>query len=246
ERWLSLDPACSAPLEKIGHEPIDRGGQQGAWHGHEVCLRHAAWHGDRLVQRIRWSQTRNRPDIPKVCSKEPIELLFIIGIEVVPIPPEPIAAFGGIEFVPGGLRAIRGKRGSDFGEMGSGVTDEVPSPIIFLVADPDLIVLIDPRTGVKVADAMRDRRGLERLGDRCGRGASVVVIERAGRAGLVEKREKLFATLVVMFPWIFPVKDNGDGDLFLRRVVNDLAYPAKDILGGSIGSSLVVDEPKGI
>ena len=51
----------------------------------------------------------------------------------------------------------------------------------------------------------------------------VVVIERAGRAGLIEEREKLFATLVVMFPRIFPVKDDGDGDLFLRRVVNDLA-----------------------
>src|SRR5437868_8290891 len=127
ERWLSLDPACAAPLEKLGYEPIDRGGQQGQWHGHEVCLWHAAWNGDWLIQRIRWSQPRNRPDIPKMRSEEPIELLFIIGIEVVSIPPEPIAAFGGIEFVPGGLRAIRGERGNDFGEMGSVVTHEVRS-----------------------------------------------------------------------------------------------------------------------
>ena len=76
--------------------------------------------------------------------EEPIELLFVVCIKVVPIPPEPIAAFGGIEFVPGGLRAIRGERGSDFSEMGSRVTYQVPSSIVFLVANPDLVVLIDP------------------------------------------------------------------------------------------------------
>jgi hypothetical protein len=79
-----------------------------------------------------------------VGSKEPIELLFVVGIKVVPIPPEPIAAFGGIEFVPGGLRALRGECGRNFCETGSSLTHQIPSPIVFLMADPDLIVLIDP------------------------------------------------------------------------------------------------------
>ena len=112
--------------------------------GHEVCLRHAAGTADRLIQQVRWRQSRDRPHVPKVGPKEPIELVFVVGIEVVPIPPEPIAAFGGIEFVPGGLCAIRGERGRNLGKTGSSLTHQVPSPIVFLVADPDLVVLIDP------------------------------------------------------------------------------------------------------
>ena len=60
---------------------------------------------------------------------------------------------------------------------------------------------------------MRGWRGFECFGDRRGGGANRVVIERAGRAGLVEEREKLFSTFVVVFPWIFPVEHNCDGNL---------------------------------
>ena len=99
---------------------------------------------------------------------------------------------------------------------------------------------------MEVADSMPGRRGFERFGDRRGGRANRVAIERAGRAGLVEEREKLFASLVVVLPWVFPVEHNCDGDLFLRRIVNDVAQPTKDIFGGHVRSGFVVDEPKGI
>src|SRR5262245_43952905 len=112
-------------------------------------------------------------------SKEPIELLLIVGIEIFPIPPEPIAAFGGIEFIPGCLYAIRGKSGSDFGETRSRVTDQIPPPIVLLVADPDLVVLVDPGTGMEVADSSCRRRSFERVRDCRSGGANAVVIECA-------------------------------------------------------------------
>ena len=99
---------------------------------------------------------------------------------------------------------------------------------------------------MKVADPMCGGRGLERFGDRGGGGANGAAIECAGRAGLVEEGEKLFASLMVVLPWVFTVQHNCDGDLLLRRVVDDLAQPAKDILGRHLRGSLVVDEPKGI
>ena len=99
---------------------------------------------------------------------------------------------------------------------------------------------------MEVADPPSGWRGFERFGDRRGGGANRVVIERAGRAGLVEEREKLFAPLVVVFPWIFPVEHNGDGHLVLRRLVNNVAQPTKNIFCGRFRSGLMVDEPKGI
>src|SRR6185295_17061231 len=99
---------------------------------------------------------------------------------------------------------------------------------------------------MEVADPTSGWRGFKRVGNRRGGGANRVVIERSGRAGLVEDREKLFAPLVIVFPWIFPVEHNRNGDLVLRRFVNDLAQPTKNILGGRFRSGLMVDEPKGI
>ena len=50
KRRLSLDPACSAPLKKVGYESIDGRVQQGERHGHEVFLKQAAGTTDRLIQ----------------------------------------------------------------------------------------------------------------------------------------------------------------------------------------------------
>ena len=99
---------------------------------------------------------------------------------------------------------------------------------------------------MEVADPASGRRCFERFGNRGGGGANGIAIERAGRAGLIEKREKLFASLVVMLPGIFPVEHNRDGDLFLRRIVNDLPQPAEDIVCCHLRSRLVVDEAEGI
>ena len=99
---------------------------------------------------------------------------------------------------------------------------------------------------MKMADPVCGRCGLERFGDRGSGGANGIAIECAGREGLVEEREKLFASFMVMFPRVFPVQHNRDGDLFLRRVVHDLAQPAKDIFGRHFRGGFVVDEPKGI
>src|SRR5438132_602573 len=99
---------------------------------------------------------------------------------------------------------------------------------------------------MEVADPPSGWRCFECVGNRRAGGANRIVIERAGRAGIVEEREKLFATPVVVFPWIFPVEHNRDGHLVLGRFVNEVAQPTKKILFGGFRSGLMVDEPKGI
>src|SRR5690348_4788542 len=85
-----------------------------------------------------------RPDIAEMRTKEPIEFRFEIGIEIIAVPPEPVTAFGGVQFMPCRPRAINGKTRRDSRKLCAGVTEEIPSAIIFLVPDPNLVIRIDP------------------------------------------------------------------------------------------------------
>ena len=86
------------------------------------------------------------PDIAEMRTKEPVEFRFEIGIEIIAVPPEPVAAFGGVQFMPGRPRAIRWKSRRDFHKSRAGVTEKIPSAIVFLVSDPNLVIGIDPGT----------------------------------------------------------------------------------------------------
>ena len=87
-----------------------------------------------------------RPDIAEMRTKEPVEFRFEIGIEIVAVPPEPVAAFRGVQFLPGRPRAVRRKTRCDLHKSRAGVTEEIPSAIVFLVSDPNLVIGIDPGT----------------------------------------------------------------------------------------------------
>ena len=85
-----------------------------------------------------------RPDIAEMSSKEPVEFRFEIGIEIITVPPEPVTAFSGIQFLPGRPRAVRRKAWREIHKLCAGMTEEIPSAIVFVVPDPNLVVGIDP------------------------------------------------------------------------------------------------------
>ena len=64
---------------------------------------------DRVVQLIGRRDAHMRPDIAEMRSKEPVEFRLEIGIEIIAVPPEPVAAFGGVQFLPGRSRVVRRK-----------------------------------------------------------------------------------------------------------------------------------------
>src|SRR5256885_8813032 len=98
---------------------------------------------------------------------------------------------------------------------------------------------------MEVADPPSGWRCFECVGNRRAGGANRIVIERAGRAGIEEEREKLFATPVVVFPWIFSVENNRDGHLVMRRFVDEVAQATKNILFGGFERGLLVHEAAG-
>ena len=60
--------------------------------------------------------------------------------------------------------------------------------------------------------------------------------------GFVQERKESFAAVVIMFPRVFAVQNDGDDDLLLRRIVENAPQAPQDILGRGFGRRLVVDE----
>lgn len=144
KRGPGINASRAAPFEKVGHHAVDCRIQQDERLLDRIGFRGDGLGRDRVVQLIGRRNAHMCPDIAKMRTKEAIEFRFEIGIEIVAVPPEPIAAFGGVQFVPGRSRAIRRKTRRDIHKLCAGVTEEIPSMIVFVVPDPNLVIGIDP------------------------------------------------------------------------------------------------------
>src|SRR3990167_2375393 len=64
--------------------------------------------------------------------------------------------------------------------------------------------------------------------------------------GTIEAREEVLAAVMVMLPGIFTIKNDGNENLFLGGVMNNVSEPAEHIVRGRIRVGFVVHETKGI
>src|SRR6185437_7473227 len=60
--------------------------------------------------------------------------------------------------------------------------------------------------------------------------------------GLVQEGKELFTPVMIMFPRVFTVQNDGNDELLLGRVVEDAPQAPQNIFGGGFGRRLVVDE----
>ena len=132
------------PFKKIGYHSIDRRGQQRAWLNDAFGFRHEGCCANRPTQLVRRRKTHMRPHVAKMRSEQPVEFRLEVRLEIIAVPPEPVAALGGVEFVPCRSRAVRRKSRCDGCKARSGVAQDIPASIVLLMADPDFIVGIDP------------------------------------------------------------------------------------------------------
>ena len=66
---------------------------------------------DGLIEQVGWRHAGTGPGVAEVRAKQPIEFLFVVGVEVVSVPPEPITAFRRVQFFPGGAACSGGRVG---------------------------------------------------------------------------------------------------------------------------------------
>ena len=64
--------------------------------------------------------------------------------------------------------------------------------------------------------------------------------------GPVEAREEVLAAVMVVLPGVFTIKNDGNENLFLGRVMNNVSEPAEHIIRGRVRVGFVVHETKGI
>ena len=109
KRRPGIDGPRAAPFEKVGHQAVDRGIQPDERLLDRIGLVGDGPGADRGVQLIGRRNAHMYPDIAEMSAKEPVEFRLEISIEVIAVPPEPVAAFGGVQFLPGRLCAVRRK-----------------------------------------------------------------------------------------------------------------------------------------
>src|SRR5262245_57604273 len=134
KRRMGIDLSGAAPFEEVRNQSVEPGVQE----GERLCDLFTAvkspYLAERLIQEIRRRNTGQCPDVPQMCAEQPVEFLLVRRIEVVAIPPKPVTALSCIEFVPGRLRSIRRQGRGQLQQAGSCMVEEVPSPVVFLMA----------------------------------------------------------------------------------------------------------------
>jgi hypothetical protein len=97
QRRRRVDGAGPAPFEKIGDHAVEGRGDERQRELHQVQALRRAGLDQGLIQDVGWRHPGIGPDVAQVCAEQAVEFLLVVGIEIVAVPPEPVAAFGGVE-----------------------------------------------------------------------------------------------------------------------------------------------------
>ena len=205
-----------------GMEPFKPGGLAVANAGGDAALRGTEQGrgvaGDGRVQLRRARGVAQEVDVLEVLAEEGVEEGVVFGGKIRPIPPEPIAPLRGVDFAErlallgggerAGLDALLQER--------AGGAEQIPGAVFLRLADPDIEVAADPRTGVEGGEAAHRRVFAEVAVE----GATAQPHGIGGNAA-VERTQERFAAVGKVFPRIFAVEDDGDEPLARRDVVGD-------------------------
>ena len=152
-------------------------------------------------------QTQREINVCKVIAEQLVELRTIGRIVFRAIPPAPIAAFGNQQLFVGKKFTFLGnrcrlRRIHEF-VVGLPRAQQIfPCSVIFLRADPDVEVRVDPGTGEDVIDLVR-LHFRERF--RHGQCAYPGIVGNAA----IELAQKRAAIFFVVFPGVFAIQDDG-------------------------------------
>src|SRR5262245_35376993 len=135
-----------------------------------------------------------------------VEQIVLRRRMVVAEPPEPVASFGDVQFLPG-LRQGVGFHltvGLSREQELPRLVQKVPGGVVFVVADPDCVIVRYPAAREKSPDAVGGR-------------VVTQVIANAGGANYgmprrtaIERPQEFDAAVRVILPAVFAVKNDGD------------------------------------
>src|SRR5262249_15798688 len=125
---------------------------------------------------------------------------------VVAVPPEPVAALGDVNFLPGLLQPVGGHQPlpGPLPQVLPGPVQGVPGGVVLLLGDPDGEVVPDPATGEQPREGVPGRVLFQ----------EVAALHRADlgalAAALVEGAQEDHAAVGVVLPAVLAVEDDAD------------------------------------
>ena len=162
-------------------------------------------------------------------AKEVVEERVVVRGEIRAVPPEPVAALGGVDFAQrGGAHVGRELAAVDFPlQKGARFAEQIPRAVFLLLADPDVEVAADPRAGVQGGELVPRRMLPEILLDGAARQPP-----RLGLDAAVERAEKALAAVGESLPRVLAVEDERDEAGLRRDHVRDVPEMREEVLGG--------------
>ncbi len=196
--------AGANPLEVGGVAPVDGRLDQLLRQGAD--RRHIRT-ADRALEHSRRGRAADRVNIRKVQPKQLIEELVVVGAEIRPIPPKPVAPFRRVYLHPRALFLIgRQLAGLDFFlEEKARLAEQLPRAILLLLTDPDVEVAADPRAGVERGHLPDGRVMREIILDR-----AAVEPRGIGLDAAIQRAQKRLAAVAECLPRILAVENERD------------------------------------
>src|SRR5262245_22129173 len=139
-------------------------------------------------------------------AEQLVEQIVLCRRMVVAEPPEPVASFGDVQFLPGPRQSVRLRLALSLrGEQElARLVEQVPGGVVFVVADPDGEIVRYPTAREKSPDAVGGR-------------VVAQVITHTGGADdgmpcrtAIERPQEFDAAVRVILPAVFAVKNDGD------------------------------------
>src|SRR5690606_31246555 len=111
---------------------------------------------DWLKQSSRRRVAQQGIDILQMLAEQLVEQSVECRGMIIPVPPEPVAPLGDVQFLPGTLQAVLFHPAGRMGRMEvlAGAMNRVPGTVVLLMTNPDREVVRDPTAGEQLVDAV--------------------------------------------------------------------------------------------
>ena len=217
---------------ETGADPFVKWGEKAIDERRELMARRGIKRGglgaqNRAIQLRREVFPADGIDVLQVLPEQFIEEDIAVGREVRPIPPEPVAALGGVDLHERGI-ALRGRERRQFAlEKTPRDAKQIPAAIFLILADPDVEVTVNPRAGPELGQRIAGRAALEMILDR----RAAHEIAAIGKTAIQLAQEGLAAVLESL-PCVLTVEDDRDEPRVAADVLRDVPDVREQMLRG--------------
>src|SRR5207244_1990485 len=149
----------------------------------------------------------------QMLAEQLVEEHVAIRREVRPVPPEPVAALGGVRFAQRAVALLRRERREFFLEKAARVAEQIPRAVFLVLADPDVEVAGNPRTAVELVQCFLRRMALEVILD-----GATAELDAAFFQPAVKLAQEGLATVLECLPRVLAVEHDGDESAVARDV----------------------------